>query len=117
MGSLTKKDKAANTGLERARAIQPNVAPASVAVFEIVINESDSGKAYVGWSLPACSIRMTNPPRPDLNITLKNKNTATGGQLKFRAGYTTAAADTLDLTLSAYCSLRTDIGDFTQYLF
>ena len=99
MGSLTKKDKAANTGLERARAIQPNVAPASLATLEITINEAASGKAYVGYSLSACSIRITNPNQPDLQVTLKNKSTAGGGQLKFRTGYAAAAQDTLTLTL------------------
>jgi tyrosinase len=99
MGSLTKKDKSANSGLERARAIPPNTAPVTAATVEITINGATSGNVYLGWQLCACSIRIANQPQPALPITLKNKSTAGGGQIRFRTGYTAAAQDTLALTL------------------
>ncbi|MCE7065272.1 tyrosinase family protein [Dyadobacter sp. CY326] len=99
MGSLTKKDKAANAGLERARAIPPNTAPTTTATVEITINGAASGNVYLGWQLCACSIRIANQPQQALNVTLKNKSTAGGGQIRFRTTYTGAAQDTLALTL------------------
>lgn len=99
MGSLTKKDKTANSGLERARAIPPNTAPGTTATVEITINGAVSGNVYLGWQLCACSIRISNQPQTALNVTLKNKSTAGGGQIRFRTTYTGAAEDTLAITL------------------
>ena len=69
MGSLTttKKNKTANSGLDKARKIPP-VVPVITGSFEISINNATSGASYVGWSLAACSIRITNQPQPDLNV-------------------------------------------------
>src|SRR5580765_2801487 len=99
MGSLTKKkNKAANTGLDRARQVPPPRAPIQGA-FEISINNSTSGGAYVGWTLSSCSIRITNQPQPALNVILKNRDTTRGGQVVFRTAYAAAEQNTLALTL------------------
>jgi tyrosinase len=99
MGSLTttKKNKTANSGLDKARKIPP-VVPVITGPFEISINNATSGASYVGWSLAACSIRITNQPQPDLNVILTNRG-VTGGQVIFRANYGAPEQNTLLLTL------------------
>ncbi|GGH72533.1 tyrosinase [Filimonas zeae] len=103
MGSITKKDQTANTALDRARriAIHPPPDPVITGPFAITINESATGNAYVGYSPCACSIRVTNTPAADVQVTLQNRNTAAGGQVQFRTTYAGAAQDTLSLTLPA----------------
>lgn len=96
MGSLTKTtNRTAHPGLERARQILPVI----TGPFEISINNLPSGPAYVGWTLSTGSIRITNQPQPDLNVILKNRDTAHGGQVIFRAAYGAADQDTIALTL------------------
>ncbi|MFC5412207.1 tyrosinase family protein [Larkinella bovis] len=99
MGSLTKKDKTANAGLDRARQIPPAVAPNPAATVEIMLNNAATGNAYLSWTPSSCSIRITNPPQADLSVTLRNKDTTRGGQVKFRTSYTAAEQDTLPLTV------------------
>jgi tyrosinase len=99
MSSLTttKKNKTANTGLEKARKIPP-VVPVITGAFELSINNAPSGASYIGWSLSACSLRITNQPQPSLNVILTNRG-ASGGQVIFRANYGDTDHDTLPLTL------------------
>lgn len=97
MGSLTTKNKTANTGLDKARQIPPP-APLITGSFELSINNSISGAAYVGWTLSSCSLRITDQPQADRNVILKN-STSSGGQVIFRSTYTSADQNTLVLTL------------------
>jgi len=99
MGSLTttKKNKTANTGLDQARKIPP-VVPVITGAFELSINNAPSGASYIGWSLSACSLRITNQPQPNLNVILTNRG-ATGGQVIFRTNYGDPDQATLPLTL------------------
>jgi tyrosinase len=100
MGSLTKKkNKTANTGLDKARQIQPPLGPVITGPFEISINTLTSGAAYVGWTISSCSIRIANPPQPDHNVILKNRDTSQGGQVIFRTAYGAADQNTISLTL------------------
>jgi hypothetical protein len=71
MGSLTKKNKTANTGLDKARQIPPP-APLITGPFELSINNSIIGPAYVGWTLSSCSLRITDQPQADRLVILKN---------------------------------------------
>jgi len=100
MGSLTtKKNRSANTGLDRARQVPPPPAPTITGPFELLINNAASGNSYVGWTLSACSLRITNQPQPDRAFTLRNRDTSAGGQVIFRSSYTSAEQNTLLLTL------------------
>jgi tyrosinase len=97
MGSLTTNNNTANTGLANARQIPPP-APLITGPFELSINNSSSGAAYVGWTLSACSLRITDQPQADRNVVLRN-NTALGGQVIFRSTYTSVDQNILLLTL------------------
>jgi tyrosinase len=66
--------------------------------FEISINSSITGASYVGWSLAACSIRITDQLQADRSVILTNRGT-TGGQLVFRTSYGAPEQSTLPLVL------------------
>lgn len=99
MGSLTKKDKTANAGLEEARKILPPDPQITAATVEVTIQNAPSGSVYLGWTPIVCSIRITNQPQPDLSVTLRNKDVSRGGQVTFRTGYSAAEQNTLTLTV------------------
>jgi tyrosinase len=98
MGSLTTKNKTSNTGLDKARKVLPPK-PVITGAFELSINDSSSGGAYVGWTLSACSLRITNQPQADSSVTLQNMDTSHGGQVIFRSTYPSSDQNTLSLTL------------------
>ena len=103
MGSITDSifKKNSNTGLEKARIIPPPPAVPSIITgpFELSINSLSTGKAYIGWTLSACSIRITNQPQAAKSVILKNKDTTKGGQVVFRNAFTSPESDTLALTI------------------
>ena len=102
MGSIsdTTRDFLAWLGIgDAARQIPPPAAPVITGPFELSINNSSSGNAYVGWTPSSCSLRITNPPQADRSFTLRNRDTSQGGQVIFRSSYTSADQSTLLLTL------------------
>ena len=99
MGSLTttKKDKSANSGLDKARKIPPP-APVVAGQYEISINTLATGPSYISWTPAACTIRITNQPLPAQSVILTNRGAA-GGQVVFRATYAGTEQATLPLTV------------------
>lgn len=99
MGSTTKKGNTANPGLAKAAEVPP---PSFVAVqgpFELNIHGSASGSLYLGWTPVKCSLKVTDNPRADRNVVLKNRDAGSGGQVVFRTSYTAAETDTLAITV------------------
>jgi hypothetical protein len=72
MGSLTTKNKTANTGLDNARQNPPS-APLITGPFELSINNSNIGPAYADWTLSSCSLRITDQPQADRLVILKKQ--------------------------------------------
>jgi tyrosinase len=99
MGSTTKKGNTANPGLAQAADVPPPSFVVVTGPFELTIHGSATGSLYIGWTPTKCSLKVTDNPRADRNIVLKNRDTTSGGQVVFRSTYAAAEADTLALTV------------------
>ena len=99
MGSTTKKGNTANPGLAKAAEVPPPSFTVVTGPFELNIHNSTSGPLYLGWTPTQCTLKVTDNPRADRNIILKNRDATSGGQVDFRATYGGADQDTLALTV------------------
>jgi len=71
--------------------------------IQFLINGTANPKArYVTWAPSPCSIQLTAGPgvTSPVNVTLRNKPPASGGNVVFYASATAAASNTLPLTLT-----------------
>jgi tyrosinase len=70
--------------------------------IELRINDSADPKArYVSWAPSPCSVRLSDPTGASqpVQVTLRQKPAATGGQVRFRDGPSASAKTSLSLTL------------------